>query len=77
MSQLGPADTVKSSTFLFKYILASYCFIMHERLFHGTEMSKLTRNVSNILYEKAKKHSANLWLHMVLNDAEFEKVAKE
>ena len=77
MSQLGPADTVKSSGFSFKYILASYCFIMHERLLHGTDMSKPTRNVSNTLYEKAKKHSANLWLHMVLNDAEFERVAKE
>ena len=50
---------------------------MHERLFHGDEMSKPARNVSNILYEKAKKHSANLWLHMVLNDADFERVAKE
>jgi len=40
-------------------------------------MSKPARNVSNILYEKAKKHSGNLWLHMVLNDEDFERVAKE
>ena len=50
---------------------------MHERLFHGSEMSKPARNVSNILYEQAKKHSANVWLHMVLNDDEFERIAKD
>ena len=50
---------------------------MHERLFHSSEMPKPARNVSNILYEKAKKHPANIWLHMVLNDEEFERVAKE
>ena len=49
---------------------------MHERLFNGHEMSKSARNVSNILYAEAGKHPANLLLHMVLNDDEFEKVAK-
>ena len=58
------------------FISASYCFIMHERLFHGHELSKSTRNVSNILYAEARKHPANLLLHMILNDDEFERVAK-
>ena len=49
---------------------------MHERLFHGCEMSKSARNVSNILYAEAGKHPANFLLHMVLNDDEFEKAAK-
>ena len=49
---------------------------MHERLFHGNEMSKSARNVSNILYAEARKHPANLLLHMILNDDEFERVAQ-
>ena len=50
---------------------------MHERLFHGNEISKSTRNVSNILYEEAKKNADNRLLHFVLNDDEFLKAAKE
>ena len=62
---------------LLKFLLATYCFIMHERLFHGTEMQKSAKNVSNILYFQAKKHSANLLLHMILGDCEYENIAKE
>ena len=50
---------------------------MHERLFHGTEMQKFARNVSNILYFQAKKHSANLLLHIILGDGEYENIAKD
>ena len=50
---------------------------MHERLFHGSEMQKSARNVSNILFDKAKKHSANLLLHMILGDGDYEKTAKD
>ena len=50
---------------------------MHERLFHGSEMQKSARNVSNILFDKAKKHSANLLLHMILGDDDYEKTAKD
>ena len=81
-SRISPFLTFKVPTVIFweaiyvMFILASYCFIMHERLFHGCEMSKSARNVSNILYAEARKHPANLLLHMILNDDEFEKVAK-
>ena len=56
-----------------------FCKIM-EFLADYLKMIKLYEKIMcdfHFFYEKAKKHSANLWLHMVLNDEDFERVAKE
>ena len=48
--------------------LASYCFLMHDKLLHGNDKSESARMVSNILYEEVKKHEANRQLLVVFDE---------
>ena len=52
-------------------ISATFCYIMHEQLFHNSEMSKSTRKISNLLHKEAGKHHDNQWLNIILNDDDF------
>ena len=50
------------------YVLATYCFVMHERLFPMEKKPDDFRTVSNILYDEVKKHKENRHLNYVFDD---------
>ena len=50
------------------YVLATYCFVMHERLFPMEKKPDDFRTVSNILYNEVKKHKENRHLNYVFDD---------